>query len=244
MAAGAVIAGPEDGPLAVLMHGLAGSHHTWDRVLPLIEPHVRAHALDLTGSASIEQEADLAADLIPGPALLVGHSRGGLVATAIAERHPELAHKLILLCPPWARQSRLSANDPLERVLAVPAIGDLLWAIATDTQRRRALSTAFAPGTRIPDQFVADLRATGRRALVAASRAIDSYLAQAPLAERLAACGVPTELIFGQYDARVAPPRSDKLTNTVLTGVGHTPPWEAPDQIADLITTSMNGGHR
>ena len=127
MPAGAVIAGPTDAPLVVLIHGLAGSHRTWDRVLPLIEPQVRVYALDLRGSDSIDREADLAAELIPGPALLVGHSRGGLVATAIAERHPDLARKLILLCTPWARESRRSASRPVERALALPAIGGLIW---------------------------------------------------------------------------------------------------------------------
>jgi pimeloyl-ACP methyl ester carboxylesterase len=241
MVAGALIAGPSDAPLVVLIHGLGGSHHTWDRVLPLIEPHARVYALDLSGSDSIEQEADRAAQLIPGPAVLVGHSHGGLVATAIAERHPGLARKLILLCTPWAPESRLSANRPVERALAVPGIGDLIWTAATDAQRREALSTAFAPGTPVPDQFVADLRATGRRRLVAASRAIDTYLADAPLADRLSASGVPAVLIFGEHDARVAPPPSNTLTHTLLAGVGHTPPWDAADRIAGLIASSLNG---
>jgi pimeloyl-ACP methyl ester carboxylesterase len=50
MAAGALIAGPKDAPLVVLIHGLGGSHHTWDRVLPLIEQYARVYALNLAGS--------------------------------------------------------------------------------------------------------------------------------------------------------------------------------------------------
>ena len=239
MAAGALIAGPTEAPRVVLIHGLGGSHHTWDRVLPLIEPHAHVYALNLTGSNSIEREADLAAELIPGPAVLVGHSRGGLVATAIAQRRPQLARNLILICTPWARESRLSANSPTERVLAIPGIGDLVWIAASHEQQRRALRTAFAPGTPIPDQFVADLRATGRRRLVAASRAIDAYLAESPLAARLSKTGVSAELIFGEHDARVARPSPSTLAHTLLTGVGHSPPWEAPDLIADRITTAL-----
>jgi pimeloyl-ACP methyl ester carboxylesterase len=244
MAAGAVIAGPADAPLVVLIHGLGGSHRTWDRVLPLIEPQTRVYALDLTGSDSIQHEADLVAELIPGPAVLVGHSRGGLVATAIAERHPDLARKLILLCTPWARECRLSANRPVERALAVPGIGELVWVAATDAQRRGAHRTAFAPGTPIPDEFVADLRATGRRNLVAASRAIDTYLAEAPLADRLIRVRPRAELVFGEHDARVAPPPANTLTHTLLAGVGHTPPWEAADWVAELIVTALNGHGR
>jgi pimeloyl-ACP methyl ester carboxylesterase len=240
MAAGALAAGPPDGPHVVLIHGLGGSHRTWDRVLPLIETQARIWALDLTGSDSIEHEADEAAELIEGPATLVGHSRGGLVATAIAERHPALASRLILICPPWAPESRLRAQQPAERVLAIPGIGHLIWMAATDAQRRHALASAFAPGTPVPDQFVADLRATGRRNLVATSRAIDTYLAQAPLADRLTAIAVRVELIFGKHDQRVAPPPPNLFNannTTLLQGVGHTPPWETPERIAQLILT-------
>jgi pimeloyl-ACP methyl ester carboxylesterase len=247
MAAGALTAGPPDGPPVVLIHGLGGSHRTWDRVLPLIETRARVYALDLTGSDSIEREADEAAELIEGPAVLVGHSRGALVATAIAERHPALARKLILICAPWAPESRLSAQRPVERGLAIPGIGHLIWMAATDAQRRRALATAFAPGTAVPDRFVADLRATGRRSLVAASRAIDTYLAEASLANRLTASAVPAWLIFGEQDVRVAPPPPDLFTphsTTVLRGVGHTPPWETPEQIVELIIPSRNDAAR
>jgi pimeloyl-ACP methyl ester carboxylesterase len=247
MPASALTSGPKDGPPVVLIHGLGGSHHTWDWVLALIETQARVYALDLTGSDSIEREADEAAELIEGPATLVGHSRGALVATAIAERHPALAGKLILICAPWAPESRLSAQRPVERGLAIPGIGHLIWMGATDAQRRQALATAFAPGTAVPDRFVADLLATGRPSLVAASRAIDTYLAEAPLANRLTATGIPAWLIFGEQDVRVAPPPPNHFTphnTTLLRGVGHTPPWEAPDQIAELIMASTNDGAR
>lgn len=145
---------------------------------------------------------------------------------------------------PESHESRISADKRIERALAVPVIGDLVWTAATDARRRNALRAAFAPRTPIPTQFVANLRATGRRRLVAASRAIDTYLAHAPLAARLAAAGVPAELIFGEHDARIAPPPSNTLTHIVLPGVGHKPPWEAPDPTAALITTSVNGGQR
>lgn len=243
MTIGAVAAGLRDGPSVVFIHGLGGSHHTWDRVVPLIEPQASVLALNAASGDTIEREADEADELIQGPSVLVGHSKGGLVATAIAERHPRLARRLTLLCPPWAPGSRLSARRPAERALAIPGLGRVIWMAATETQRRHALATAFAPGMQVPDQFIADLRTTGRRNMVASSRAIDTYLVEAPLADRLAALDVPVDLMFGELDQRVAVPLPSLFAPhpTLVSGVGHTPPWEAPELISELIFSAVHG---
>lgn len=244
MSAVAVTAGPVGAPAVMLLHGLGGSYGVWDRVLRLIEPVARVSAVHLSSTSSIEDDADDAAAVIDGPTLLVGHSRGALVATAIAERHPGLASKLILLCPAWSIASRLRAKSWTERAIAVPGIGDLLWSAASEKRQRAALRTAFAPETIIPDQFVADLRSRGRRNLVRSNRAIDDYLKTRPLADRLADITTPVELVFGEHDARVAAP-GDEFVDirhvhlSVMPGVGHTPPWETPQLVARLITKPL-----
>ena len=244
MSAGAVLAGTPGAPRVMLIHGLAGSYRAWDRVVPFVEPVARITAVHLGSTRSIEKDADDAAALVDTPTVLVGHSRGGLVATALAQRHPELVLKLILLCPSWSVASRRSAGRPIERSLAIPGIGALLWAAASDARQRAGLQSAFAAGIAVPDQFVADLRDRGRGNFVRSSRAIDDYLTTSPLAERLKNLAVDIDLAFGELDARVAPPRDEFATLhhthlTVLPGVGHTPPWEAPDTVANLITHSL-----
>ena len=239
-----MICGSPDAPPVMLIHGLGSSYRIWERVLPLIDLTARIYAVELDASGSIERDADAIATLIETPMMLVGHSRGGLVATAIAERQPGLVRKQILICPSWSLVSRTGANRPIERALRIPVIGDLLWALASHSRQRSAVQSAFAPGTSVPDQFVADMRARGRRSLTESSRAIDDYLRTAPLAERLKNLSVRTELVFGEHDARVSAPRDEfsTLCNThltVLPGIGHSPPWEAPDKVAELITTSL-----
>jgi hypothetical protein len=58
---------------------------------------------------------------------------------------------------------------------------------------------------------------------------------------------VVTELVFGTQDARVTAPHGAfaHLAHahlTVLPGIGHTPPWEVPDQVAELITAALPAG--
>jgi pimeloyl-ACP methyl ester carboxylesterase len=244
VSAGAVICGSPDAAPLMLIHGLGSSYRVWDRVLSLIESAARIYAVELNASGSIERDADAIAALIKTPMMLVGHSRGGLVANAIAERRPGLVRKQILICPSWSLASRTGANRLIERALAMPVIGDLLWALASDGRQRSAVQSAFAPETPVPDQFVADMRARGRRSLIDSSRAIDDYLRTAPLAKRLKDLSVRTELVFGELDGRVSAPRDEfsTLCNThltVLPGIGHSPPWEAPAKVAELITTSL-----
>jgi pimeloyl-ACP methyl ester carboxylesterase len=67
-------------------------------------------------------------------------------------------------------------------------------------------------------------------------------VSEAPLAHRLAASGVSVELIFGEHDPRVSPPPPNLFTRhntTLMRGVGHTQPWEAPERIAELILTAV-----
>lgn len=227
----------------VLVHGLGGSHRLWDRVVARLGPDTPTHAIDLDPTDSIERDADAVAESMCGPGVIVGHSRGALVATALADRRPELVRHLVLFCPPWSVESRLTARKPAERLLAVPGIGDLMWAMAAGSPTRKALQTAFAPGTIVDEQFVIDLRKRGRRNFVVSSRAIDAYLRTGTLFDRLAHLDVPAELVFGELDQRVQRPRALGPTRTelrvhALPGVGHTPPWEAPDRTADLIRTA------
>lgn len=242
--AGALVAGDPEAPLVVLIHGLAGSHHTWDRVVPLIEDHARVVAVDLPSTRSIEGEADAVAALIDRPAIVVGHSRGGLIATAVAERHPGRVAKIIALCTPHSIESRLGSNRLTERVLRVPVVGDLAWALAGDGRRRAGLASAFAPGVVVDDRFVAALEQAGRRGLNDASAAIDRYLTKATLAQRIRTLSVDVELVFGDRDARVSRPTPGEPDHRLLTGVGHTPPWESPEDVARMILTAVSAAPR
>ena len=85
---------------------------SWQRVMPLLAPHVRVAAYDragLGGSAPApgpavidRQVGDLASvitGLAAGPCVLAGHSWGGILVQLLAFRRPDLAAGLVLVDP-------------------------------------------------------------------------------------------------------------------------------------------------
>ncbi|TCJ30632.1 alpha/beta fold hydrolase [Nocardioides jejuensis] len=229
----------------VLIHGLAGSPGTWDSVTPLIRHDAdRIIAPSVGRELSIEAEADAVARRIGRghePAVLVGHSMGGLIATAVAERYPELVDRLILVNTPPSIESRLSARSGGERILALPVVGEIVWHLLPDSALAKGAQTSFAPGTDVPSRAVRDLRATGRRAFVRASANIDAYLFDGPLRNRLDGLTCPVDVVFGELDQRVDPAsfaalrNDDHITATPIPDAGHMTPWESPSAVADAI---------
>lgn len=231
-------------PPLVLLHGLGGSPAVWDRMRALLPQTVTIAAPRLCAPHSIETEADAVASVaqrLGTPAVVVGHSRGGLVATALAERHPHLVQRLVLINTPATTTSRLTARAGSERVLSLPLIGDLVWHMMTPQMIARGLASAFAPGHPVPDQFVDDLRDTGRTAFVAASKAIDRYLQTKPLLTRLHRIAIPSHIVFGVQDQRVSftpyqeSPADSRVHITTVPGAGHTPIWERPQAVAAVL---------
>jgi pimeloyl-ACP methyl ester carboxylesterase len=100
----------------------------------------------------------------------------------------------------------------------------------------------------VPDVLVEDVRATSHRAFVGSSRAVDAYLEDArSLHDRVGALPIPVDVVFGLEDLRVA--RSsldgyDRLGNVRVArvpGVGHSPPLEAPQAVADVLIAAIRG---
>ena len=96
----------------VLEAGLNNGAGSWDRVMPLLAPHVRVTAYDragLGGSApapglvTIDRQIDDLASVITGlgagPCVLAGHSWGGILVQLLAFRRPDLTAGLVLVDP-------------------------------------------------------------------------------------------------------------------------------------------------
>ncbi len=98
--------GRADAPAVVLLHGASGFCHDWDLVGVDLEDRFRCVAPDIPGYGDSDWpgvgdpdgEGEVVAALMGEVGIeaahLVGHSRSGRVATAIAARYPEMALSL------------------------------------------------------------------------------------------------------------------------------------------------------
>lgn len=99
------------GPDVVLIPGLASSRETWRQTADRLRGHYRLHLVQVDGFAGEAAQAnaggpvfDPVAEAISvylgkfgHPVPLVGHSLGGTLGLAVAERHPGLISKLMLV---------------------------------------------------------------------------------------------------------------------------------------------------
>ena len=94
-----------EGPLVALVHGSMDRSGGMLRLRRLLQPRHRVLRYDRRGyarslpagpPASFDQQVDDLAELLgPRPAVLVGHSFGGLVCLALAERRPERVEAVV-----------------------------------------------------------------------------------------------------------------------------------------------------
>jgi pimeloyl-ACP methyl ester carboxylesterase len=246
-------------PPVVLIHGSGGAINWWDRLTPLVtEQGRRFIAVDMLGYGGsekpsegyeIESQASLVAQVLSklgvDRAVVVGHSLGGKVATALAESSPGLVAGVVVIdTPPDSSYGSLGGGARLARV---PVIGQALWRIAPDSLVRRNLKQAFAPGFEFPDVFVDDIRAMTYPAYRDSGTESDAYTDEQPLDSRLEEVDLPLLVIFGEQD-QLYPARESLSAYAAIPGAetvlipesGHSPNVETPRRTAILIGNFTN----
>jgi pimeloyl-ACP methyl ester carboxylesterase len=246
--------GPAAAPTIVLLHGFAGSLHWWENLVPLLDVRYHVVRFDLLGHGgsskpaggySMEHQAQLVDEALHQigvrRALIVGHSMGGLVATALATRDRALAAGVALVdSPPTAASGKLPFTA---RLGFVPILGQALRsALITNGEVQNALQSAFAPGYPVPHQFVSDFWKMTYTSYTASDSADKAYLESRPLAPRLTALGLPVLGIYGTEDRIVSPTamREDYATIpraqlVAVARAGHSPMVEKPYATAQAL---------
>lgn len=244
--------GPRDAPALLLVHGTGASARSWDPMVPLLTGSHHVIRVDLPGcgrSAAPDDGRYAVPDLARqvGAALdglgvdrvtVAGHSSGGVFATALAERRPDLVAGLVLINT-GPDMAAYIARDVPPRAAS--------WTDLTDDQIRQAMSDGFRPGFEIPRTFVDQFRDIDLRVFGAMSQAIRAYLDERSLPRRLVPLGVPLLVIFGDQDSRWRPSSANDYravpgaTVEMMPGAGHSPNLEDPARTAvPLLTFTAN----
>lgn len=258
----AIDVGPRDGSPIVLVHCFTCAIDWWDGMIPRLAREHRVVAVDLLGHGGsekptsgyeIENQADLVAGVMGrfgvGPAMVVGHSLGGTVATALAERSPQLVERVVII----DSEAEHEEGDLglLAKLAFAPVIGDALWRIKADFTIRQGLEVAFAPGFDVPDAFVDDLKAMTYNSYDKSASESQAYSEERGLAERMRDSGQPLLAIMGAEEQIIEDPQAalDVYAATVpgaqtelIEGVGHSPNVEAPARTAALVLGFMQDG--
>jgi pimeloyl-ACP methyl ester carboxylesterase len=247
----------------VLIHCYTCSMSWWDDLAPLLGRDHRVIRVDLLGHGgsdkpsagySIDDQATVVAEALAklgvANATVVGQSLGGSLVTALAQRSPQLASRVVII--DQTPEDGFENESLAQRVSYWPIVGqaaDRLLRITPKSMVRDQYEDAFAPGYDIsrgfdnPDQPVDDLRAMTYTAYKDTYDAEKDFVAQSPLDERLATARLPAMVIFGAqdqlYDAQAAVDRYRQNVPGVQThlipGAGHSPNVERPNLVAPLI---------
>jgi pimeloyl-ACP methyl ester carboxylesterase len=244
--------GPRSAPAIVLLHGFAGSLHWWDAITPALAARYHVIRFDLLGDGgsakpsggySMEHEAQLVEEALGslgiGRALIVGHSMGGLVATALATRDRPLAAGIVLVDSPV--NTNASSLPFLARLGFVPLVGPATRGLASDSMVERGLKEAFAPGFKVPHQFVTDFWRMTYTSYDSTHSESHAYLERKSLDRRLTALGLPMLALYGTRDKLVAPVSERSYANVsgarvvAIPEAGHSPMVEQPNASSQLI---------
>lgn len=232
----------------VLLHGFAGTRHTWDRVISRLDPQrYRPLALDLPGHGELASykrpitfaacvEAVLAA--APDSFALCGYSMGGRVALHVALAAPERVSRLFLV------SSSPGIEDPAERTRRREADEALAERLEHEPFESFVASWSAQPlFVGDPTEVIAlageDQRRNDPRSLAAALRGLGAG-AMNSLWGRLGELSMPVTILVGERDAKYRQlgelmaqllPRARLLT---LAG-GHRLALECPGTVASEL---------
>lgn len=256
-----------DGPVVLLVHGMASSSATWKHVLPALAARYTVVAPDLPGhgaSAKPRGEYSLGAhanslrDLLNAlgheRATLVGQSLGGGVAMQMAYQFPERCERLVLVGSGGLGRE----VNRLLPALTVPGAEYVFSLVCTPGLRdagNRVAAWLRRVGVRVTPaaeemwrSYAALAEADGRRAFFRTLRAVIDLGGQAVSAtDRLyLASQVPTLIVWGARDPFIPVShaiaaheaiRGSRLE--VFEDVGHYPHCEAPKRFADVLVDFM-----
>ena len=246
---------PERTPV-VLIHGWSSSWYALSPVLPVLGKRYHVVAVDLPGfgdspqmnrRATIPDYAELVAKLLRDkggkPAILIGHSMGGMIAIEITLRYPELVDRLILICPTISGKLSTFTNLFISPIVLMERLPILNVLFALLEPRMFALTDrlmrpiSFAERTAISDEEYHQLRSEARRPFRGRVRAECFWaMRNNDLRGKLSGINTPALILWGiedntvpLRDASVVADEWPDADLRIIPNAGHWPQFERPE---------------
>ncbi|MGD9734835.1 MAG: alpha/beta fold hydrolase [Solirubrobacterales bacterium] len=242
----------------LLIHGLGGSRTIWEPVIPLLEGEREVIAIDMPGFGSepplpdgVEASAANLARALrerhlgePGLARphVAGNSLGGWVGLEMGRLG--WAASVTALSPAGLWRGPIGERPLIGREWAQRLRPLVSLGLRAEPLRRRAVATFAGRPERVP--------ASAGRELVLGWIDAEGYEAANRAMRRSVfdpagyPAEVPVTVAWGERDRLVAPPRPERRPAgarfLVMPGVGHTPTWDDPELVAEVLLSGSAGG--
>lgn len=231
-----------EGDAVVLLHGFCGSHEYWDQVLPVLSENNRVIVPDLPGHGDssypkgnyeLEYMADTVKELLDGLELdkvtLFGHSLGGYITLAFAEKYEERLHGFSLIhstAHPDTEEAKEGRNQSIEKLQSdglsnfIDGLIPKLFAPENLETHKKEIEKAKEIGYE-----------TSQEGAIGMLRAMKNRPDRNHV---LINSKLRSLLIAGERD-QVIPPektfsvRKDNISHTLVNGAGHMSMMEKPD---------------
>jgi pimeloyl-ACP methyl ester carboxylesterase len=257
----------------LLLHGAMTTHHDWlagpagalcrrNRVtIPDRPGHGLSRRPRFVGTPRDQagQIAEALKRLDVGPAVVVGHSFGALVALALAELFPERATRLVLVSPLVFPEPRLLEHG-LIAPRSMPVIGPLISRLGRRTGFDRGAiewiqAVMFSPGP-VPGEWKGGFpydQVLDPDALVHEGEDAASILPLSPAGTMdLRRIEVPVHILIGTEDKVVEQERQGKALAdllpdgrlTVVEGSGHMLHHSHPDEVVRAVRGAHSSSRR
>lgn len=252
---------PRQGLPVVLVHGYGALIEHWKKVLRPIAREHTVYALDLYnfGYSAIanapaskeiwaDQIADLVGKIVGEPAVVVGHSMGGIAATQFAHDYPDFVRGLVLVNSTGMAEENTTPSgldQTFMNLVRTAGIGEVLAGlVANEWGVRQSLSNAYYRKEHVTPELVATFlgplrRPGGPQAYLAVTRGFERFY----ITVEKGAIQAPALLIWGNEDRSVPPslagvfkerllPQADVH---VIAASGHCPFDETPEAFCDAL---------
>jgi pimeloyl-ACP methyl ester carboxylesterase/CRP-like cAMP-binding protein len=262
----AVEEGQPNRQVALLIHGWSSSWYAMSPLIKLLGQRFRVIAIDLPGygespplanNVTIPTYADVLAEFIDnvtdGPAVLVGHSMGGMTSVTLALRYPVLVERMVLISPTISGRLSYYINFVVSPItimerfglgsMVVSAVERTMVGI-TDRLMRPA---SFAERSGITREEHLRLQADVRRPGQGRVRAECFFaMRENNLCGKLSQVEAPSLVLWGAEDNTVplrdASAVADEWPEAdlrIIPKAGHWPHFETPDTVRRQVASFL-----